>query len=156
MRVSGCSTKCGWAFLFRLAMKLQQRDIGWLSTGFITAIILAVLLATNRTQPPAKSSIPINSPEQVHLHDEEEATGNSIASPELKQRATHKILEIDLSKSGGCTEVRNIKPKPVSFSQAGVLTERWSVQRCGSTVFYNVQFIPTQHGEVEIAILAEN
>jgi hypothetical protein len=137
-------------------MKLQQRDMGWLITGFIAALVLVVFLPKNRAQPPARLSVPITPPEQVHLHNEEEATGSSIVSPELRQRAVRKILEIDVSKSGGCMETRKIKPKPVSFMPPGVLTERWSVQRCGATVFYNVQFVPTPHGEMEITVSAEN
>jgi hypothetical protein len=130
--------------------------MGWLSAGFITGLVLAVLLARNWTQPTLKLSAPITPPEPMQVRDEDEATGDSIASPELKQRAVRKILEIDLSKSGGCTETRIIKPKPVSFMQPGVLTERWSVQRCGSTVFYNVQFIPNPQGEMEVAVSVDN
>lgn len=74
---------------------------------------------------------------------------------ELKHRAIRKILETDLSKNSNCTEKRNIEVKPVSFEQTGVLTERWAVRRCGSEVFYNVQFIPTPQGEIQVSVFEE-
>jgi len=74
---------------------------------------------------------------------------------ELKQRAVRKILETDLSKHSNCSETRNIEAKPFSFEQPGVLTERWSVRRCGSVAFYNVQFMPTPQGEIQVSVFEE-
>jgi hypothetical protein len=136
-------------------MKIQLRDTGLLGIGFIIGVVLALLLANKRAQPAATIHVPSNSSPQLQRQVEDENTGNSITASNLKQRAVRKILEIDLSKSRGCTETRNIKTKPVSFTQPGVLTERWEVQRCGTTVFYNVQFIPNLQGEMEVAISAE-
>ena len=139
-----------------ITMKIQLRDTSLLGIGFVIGIALALLLARNRTQPAAKIQVPSNPSPHLEPQDQDENTGSSIAASDLKQRAVRKILEIDLSKSGGCSETRNISAKPVSFMQPGVLTERWSVRRCGSVVFYDVQFIPTPQGEMEVAVSAGN
>lgn len=136
-------------------MKIHRRDAGLLGTGFIIGIALALFLVHNRTQPAAQMHVPSNPSPQLQRLVEDEDTGYSILAGDLKQRARRKILEIDVSKSGGCTETRNIKTKAVAYTQPGVLTERWEVRRCGSTVFYNVQFIPNPQGEMEVAISAE-
>jgi hypothetical protein len=121
-------------------MKIQLRDTGFLAVGCIIGIVLALLLVSHRLQ----------------LSDEAENNGGSIVGAELKQRAVRKLLELDLSKTAGCVETRKIVTKPVSFAEPGVLTERWSVQRCGSTAFYNVQFIPSPQGDIDVVVSIEN
>jgi hypothetical protein len=127
-----------------------------LGIGFIVGVALAMSLAANWARPVTKLSFANNPASQGQLQNENDAEGISIVSNDLKQRAVRKILESDLSKSGGCTETRKITPEPVSFTPPGVLTERWGVHRCGATVFYNVQFIPSPEGEMEVTVSAEN
>jgi len=120
--------------------------------GFIIGFAFALLLAKTLPPPATKAFVPSHPARAVRLTEENEPDEGSIASGELKQRAIRKILEIDVGKSGGCVETRTIAIKPVSFMQPGVLTERWSVQRCGSTVFYSVQYIPNSRGEMEMTV----
>ena len=136
-------------------MKIRLRDVALLCIGILIGTVLMRLWATNSAQPAARIITPDNVSHPSQPRHEEEDSGNTLASGELRQRAVRKILEMDLSKSGGCSENRKIGIKPISFMEPGVLTERWSVRRCGSVAFYNVQFSPTPQGEIEVAVSVE-
>ncbi len=118
---------------------------------------LAMLLcvAGCATNPPAQGRVthdplPPSDPRQT-----EEKAGGSIVTGDLFNRAVRRILEVDLSKSPECTETRKITIKAIAYDEPGVLTERWSVERCGSVVFYSVKYVPMPQCRTEVSVAAE-
>ena len=117
------------------------------------AMLLCVTGCT--TNPPAQGKVAHDPLPPSDSREAEEKTGGSIVTGDLHNRAVRRILEVDLSNSQECTETRKITIKAIAYDEPGVLTERWSVERCGSVVFYIVQYIPTPQGRAEVSVTVD-
>jgi len=69
-------------------------------------------------------------------------TGSSVSGQPLSD-ATQMVLVVDAARAPDCGEQRQITVEPVEGERAGIVAERWTVERCGSVKLYRVRLTPS-------------
>ena len=82
-----------------------------------------------------------------------EVPGRTVATPALQADVRHWLGVCEM-KDGASAEVTVLDTEPVSTNGKS-FTERWTVDRRGTPVSYEVELIPTREGGTDIQIKCE-
>ena len=68
----------------------------------------------------------------------------SSASGRLLHETARAVLLIDSTRAGNCHAWPHIFAEPMVSDKAGVIVERWRLERCGEIRYYRISYTPTR------------
>src|SRR5262245_10671836 len=78
--------------------------------------------------------------------------GNTRANLTLQQDTSKMLLMIDRATGKERAAERKITNTEVRAEEGGIVRERWTVDRCGKPIPYDVKFVPSPQGGTDFSI----